>query len=572
MAKIDYEENRMIMEDDLSLTLLEISKRHSIPHVNACQANARCSTCRVLVLENLDNVLPRNEKELNLAQKKGFENNIRLACQTRITGDVKLRLLVQDEYDVKMALAESNKTTGREQKIVILFSDIRGYTSFSEEMLPYDTVHILNRYFLIMGEVVHKYNGYIDKYMGDGLMVLFGIEGESQDNCLNAVLAAQGMIREMKEMNTYLNNNFNVQLEIGIGIHYGEVILGEVGHPDKMQLTAIGDSVNTASRIESMCKKTGSTLLISEEVYLDIKSRLDKLDQKEEVSLEAYQKIKGNENLLIPRKVFKAKLKGKGDYHRLYSLKELPVSKVSLKMSKTKKESEVLRDFLIENISIQTAPKFLRLAFHDAMLYDHKKKTKKVGGGIRFPEIFLHPVNKGLENPIESLYNWKTILKEKYDLDISYADIIYFSGAVAVEKCGGPLIKLSLGRKDARDITEAGNPALIPTVFMSIKKLIKFFKRLNLTPRDMTALSGAHTLGSNAEGKPFTEDLLTFSNSYFKRLVVSDDTQVSLLVSDKVLLRNKSTEKLVRLYSVDEDQFFLDFKVAYIKMSSDQQF
>ena len=307
MAKIDYEGRQTVMEDDLSLTLLEISNQHKVPHVQACRGNARCSTCRVMILKNLENVILRNKKESSLAKKKGFESNIRLACQTKVTGDVKLRLLVQDDCDIKMALAGYDETTGREEKVVILFSDIRGYTSLSEKMLPYDIIHILNRYFLLMGEIVYKYGGYIDKYIGDGLMVLFGIKEESQDDCLNAALAAQEMIDKLQEVNKYLSDNFKIQFQIGIGIHCGEVILGEVGHPDKMQLTAIGDSVNTASRIESMCKKTGSNLLVSEEVYQNIISRQNEIAEKL--------------NLITAQKVYKMQLRGKEGFHRVYSLR-----------------------------------------------------------------------------------------------------------------------------------------------------------------------------------------------------------------------------------------------------------
>ncbi len=295
MTTIDYENDCAVQEDDLGLNLLEISLKHKIPHVHACGGHARCSTCRVMVLSNPENVAARNEAELELATKKGFGDNIRLACQTHITGPVKLRRLVIDEQDMREA--NLSTSTGREKKLAILFSDIRGFTSFSERHLPYDVVHSLNRYFHRMGESVKRYNGRIDKYMGDGLMALFGLESDNAaDVCRDAVCAGLSMIEDLESVNDYLYKYLGERFNIGIGIHYGEVIVGDMGHPEYQQFSALGDNVNLTSRIESTTKKAKARLLISRDAFEPIRDSVEK------------------------GRVFEAKVKGKSNFTRLYEI------------------------------------------------------------------------------------------------------------------------------------------------------------------------------------------------------------------------------------------------------------
>jgi len=276
MAKITFENEMEIEEDDLSLSLLEISLKHNIPHMHVCGGHARCSTCRVIICQGLENMLPKNRAEQALADKKGLEENIRLACQARLKGPVSLRRLVLDHQDADLAMTdEQQESTGREQAVAILFSDIRGFTRFSERHLSYDIIHILNRYFQEMGEVVLANHGYIDKYMGDGLMALFGVdEQQPSDNCMHAITAAMQMQQALKRVNCYLQQNFDESFEIGIGVHFGEVVLGNIGHRGKAQFTAIGDAVNVASRIEGETKMIDSPVLVSECMYAHIKNRV----------------------------------------------------------------------------------------------------------------------------------------------------------------------------------------------------------------------------------------------------------------------------------------------------------
>ena len=276
MAIIKYSIDRQVLNTIENESILECSLRNEIPHKHACGGKARCSTCRVLILEGLENCPPRNEAEEKLALSKGLEANIRLACQTIPTGTVHLRRLVMDEEDEEIARTQTIGFHGKEKEIAVLFSDIRGFTTFSENNLPYDVIHILNRYFKKIGDVILTHNGYIDKYIGDGIMVLFGASGNlsKEQICENAILSALDMLSELKKLNEYLSLTFETKFSIGIGIHFGEVILGEIGHPSKVQMTAIGDNVNLASRIEQATKSAKAELLVSEEVKQILGERL----------------------------------------------------------------------------------------------------------------------------------------------------------------------------------------------------------------------------------------------------------------------------------------------------------
>ena len=274
MPKINFQNDAIIEEDDLTLSILEIALKHGIPHMHICGGNARCSTCRIVIKQGLENILPRNEIEQRLAEKKGLDNCIRLACQTHIKGAVTLRRLVIDDLDADITRHQQDDV-GREQPLAILFSDIRGFTDFSERHLPYDVIHILNRYFQEMGAAVLEHHGYIDKYIGDGLMALFGVNDcDASINCFNAISAAFQMIQSLEKVNRYLKQNFDESFEIGIGIHFGNVVLGNIGHREKVQLTAIGDAVNVASRIEKETKQTNTSILISESMYFQIKEKV----------------------------------------------------------------------------------------------------------------------------------------------------------------------------------------------------------------------------------------------------------------------------------------------------------
>jgi class 3 adenylate cyclase/hemoglobin-like flavoprotein len=156
-------------------------------------------------------------------------------------------------------------------EVAVLFSDIRNFTQYSEQQLPFDVVHILNSYYTAVVECVLNNNGYLDKYLGDGIMAIFGIRGESKkDICTNAIRAAVAMTEAAEKLSRKFEKEFNMPLRTGIGIHFGKVIIGAMGHVRQKHMTVIGDTVNTACRVEAATKEVGSKILITENIVKEL--------------------------------------------------------------------------------------------------------------------------------------------------------------------------------------------------------------------------------------------------------------------------------------------------------------
>ena len=168
------------------------------------------------------------------------------------------------EYVVKQMLENPNsfKLGGVTQTITILFADIRGFTRISEHAQPEKIVQLLNRYFSAMTDIIFAHGGTLDKYLGDGMMALFGAPTVTPKDAANAMSAAVAMQRRMLSINDELRAEGYPEIGVGIGLHTGEVIVGYIGSERRSEYTAIGDSVNTASRLESNAK--AGEILVSE--------------------------------------------------------------------------------------------------------------------------------------------------------------------------------------------------------------------------------------------------------------------------------------------------------------------
>ena len=204
-----------------------------------------------------------------MASRLGFALEVRLACQTKTQGDVSFRRLVLDETDREIASQLLKKLTGpvgESKPIAVLFSDIRGFTTLAQRLSPYDVMFALNRHFHELGEIVESNGGYIDNFIGDALMALFGVGGD-RSAPFRSVKAAVEMLQANDRMAPYMEATYGHAFPIGIGVHYGEAVIGTLGSSGKEKLTAIGDTVNVASRIEAANKEAGTRLLVSGELY-----------------------------------------------------------------------------------------------------------------------------------------------------------------------------------------------------------------------------------------------------------------------------------------------------------------
>lgn len=248
-------------------TVLEVSRENGIPHTAVCGGRARCSTCRTRILKGEDLLPPPSAREQAVLERIRAPANVRLACQLRPQADLTVQPLVPARTaEGQSYTVEDSYRWGVEQSVAILFADLRGFTALSERRLPFDVVFILNEYLGLMSELVRRNGGVVDKYIGDSVMALFGIAGRPETGSRQALLAAADMIEELDVLNDRLRTQVAETLRIGIGVHTGPAILGRIGGGANDELTALGDTVNIASRLETATKEVGTTLVVSDAV------------------------------------------------------------------------------------------------------------------------------------------------------------------------------------------------------------------------------------------------------------------------------------------------------------------
>ena len=245
-------------------SLLEASRQGRIAHASVCGGRGRCSTCRVRVERGAQNLSPAAPDEVAVLKRVAAPDGVRLACQARAFGDVAIVPMLPASIGVQgLARRRERETAGMEKSIAVMFADLRGFTTLSEGKLPFDVVFLLNRYFAEMGAAIEASGGRIDKFVGDGIVALFGVETGAGEGTRQAIAGARAMIARLAALNAALAHDLPEPLRIGIGIHTGPAIVGEMGYSQARQFTAIGDTVNTASRLEALTKKYEAHLLVS---------------------------------------------------------------------------------------------------------------------------------------------------------------------------------------------------------------------------------------------------------------------------------------------------------------------
>jgi adenylate cyclase len=263
VSRVTYPDGRFIAIAR-GTTVLEASRLLGVPHASVCGGRGRCSTCRIRVQAAPGALPPAAPDEIRVLRRVQASPGIRLACQVRPRGDVRVTPLLAPYALAREGFARPGYLHGGEREIAILFADMRAFTRLAETRLPYDVVFILNRYFAAMGRAVEEAGGHLDKFIGDGVMALFGIESGPAAGCREALAAARLMSERLVDLNRALEQDIDQPLRIGIGLHFGPTIVGEIGYGKAVSLTAVGDAVNTASRLETAAKEHACELVVSE--------------------------------------------------------------------------------------------------------------------------------------------------------------------------------------------------------------------------------------------------------------------------------------------------------------------
>jgi len=264
-VRVSYPGGREVLVP-AGFTVLEASRFAGIPHASVCGGRGRCSTCRVRVIRGAEHLPAATAEELRVLGRVGAPVHVRLACQVRPRRDLTVAPLVPASAGPGDAVGVGDHREGREVTIAVLFADLRGFTRLAERKLPYDVVFILNRYFEAVGGAITDVGGIVNQFTGDGVMALFGVDSGPEEGSRQAVRAAAAMVARVHELSQTLADDLETPLRLGIGIHTGATVVGRMGYATTTYLTAVGDTVHVAARLEALTKDYACDLVLSEEV------------------------------------------------------------------------------------------------------------------------------------------------------------------------------------------------------------------------------------------------------------------------------------------------------------------
>ena len=264
--RVTYPDGRVVTVPAGS-SVLEASRLAQIPHASMCGGRGRCSTCRIRVPMDLHLQPPPSAQERATLARFNAKPDVRLACQLRPTHDIAVfPVFAPAPTAQEGARGSSLPAASHERELAVLFCDLRGFTRRAEQWLPFDTVFVLNRYFEVVGQAVGNAGGYLDKFIGDGALALFGLNSPADVACRQALDAAGKIAQGMQGLNAQLEREQTEPLRIAMGLHVGPAIVGDMGYGQAVGLTAIGDGINVASRLEGAAKEFDVEAVISSDL------------------------------------------------------------------------------------------------------------------------------------------------------------------------------------------------------------------------------------------------------------------------------------------------------------------
>jgi adenylate cyclase len=246
-------------------SLLEALRIGRIPHASVCGGRGRCTTCRVRVGAGLHALQAPNDLEAKALVRIAAGADVRLACQMYPSANIAVTPLVLAQQPLDGTL-HAGGVQGHEEYAVAMFVDMRGSTSMGERVLAYDVVFILNRFFTELSLALEETHGHYAQFAGDGLMALYGINAQRKSRaCRDALHGARAMYQRLARLNVQLQAEFGERIQLGVGIHGGQAIVGTMGPPKTPLLTAVGDNINIAARLESQSKTLACDVVVSVE-------------------------------------------------------------------------------------------------------------------------------------------------------------------------------------------------------------------------------------------------------------------------------------------------------------------
>jgi adenylate cyclase len=300
MVTLSYGNGRTVRVPK-GLSVLEASLRYHVPHASVCGGRARCSTCRIRVIGDSSSLPQPSPREAFVLNRVGAADpSIRLACQLRPETDLSFFQLFMPQVMSANARGSQPHRIGEERYLVSMFVDMRGSTKLAENQLPFDTVFIVNRFLGAVSQAVIECGGQPNQFVGDGQLALFGLASNPKTACRQALKAAAMIAANVDELNQFLSHDLREPIRFGIGVHGGEVIIGDIGYRDHMVFTALGDAVNVAARLQDMTKSFACEAIVSEEIFITADLPADALPKQQ-------VEIRGRSEPMIVRTVTSTK-------------------------------------------------------------------------------------------------------------------------------------------------------------------------------------------------------------------------------------------------------------------------
>lgn len=245
-------------------TVLETLRANGIEHASVCGGRARCTTCRIRVTNGLGSLPQPGGLEATALARIGASDGVRLACQLRPTADIAVMPLLTADASATYGLIRAGGE-GSERHVTVMFIDLRGSTTLGEARMPYDVLFILNQFFDEMSKALAATGGHYSNFTGDGLMAIYGLDStDPKTSAVQALRGAREVLMRLDKVNARLKADLKEPLRIGVGIHFGEAIVGAMGPPRSQIITAIGDTVNTTARLEGLTKDYDCVLIVSQ--------------------------------------------------------------------------------------------------------------------------------------------------------------------------------------------------------------------------------------------------------------------------------------------------------------------
>jgi ferredoxin/hemoglobin-like flavoprotein len=267
-ARVTFREKseRIVLEVSRGSTLLEASLSNGIPHHHVCGGRARCTTCRVVLLDGGAAAGPRTAQEEAVASARRWPSSIRLACQLRVLGDMTVRRLVVDDDDRDTVNASVSTEEPATEEAVTVALYLTNFADFAREHLPYDVVHVLNRYIKQFCELALANQGDIVRYESTGVLLSFGGGVVSPRALADAVRTALRVQARAQQLNGYVLRHFGAQFTVAVGIHVGRLLRAPLGHATRTEQVVFGDGVDGAWSAARAATEAGVNVVATEAV------------------------------------------------------------------------------------------------------------------------------------------------------------------------------------------------------------------------------------------------------------------------------------------------------------------